>query len=152
MLTYPTGFPFIPNLYMFTNYFSLLDNEEVDEEDYIIEFQKYDPINSDNDLLQIVELQLGALDYILQMSYKHAFAAVQCLDNGLKNEDDLSVYFKDCISVEPYDSPEYEDTVFYPWHLNNERAKEYFELLLSRLKVEWKDAIEKASKEDPSTW
>lgn len=134
-------------MYDFTNCFCIyadFDQQDDEELERNIALKQYDPVNSNDDLLAIVELGVESLSYILNISYRHAYLAVEFLDEAIRKEDmTYSKYFED--SVDDVD-------VYIPWHLNNERAKEYFELLLSRLKVEWKDAIEKASKEDPSTW
>jgi hypothetical protein len=130
-----TGKPYIPTPSYFLGCFDIYDREETLGE----ELEQYDPnIASDREAL--------ILKYCLprKRSYRQRFLLYKCLEEALRDKN------YDFQSLMKYDPEAYSS---FPdgWdEMENTRA--FFEDILRLATVEWNDDLQKAAREDQSTW
>lgn len=130
--------PFNPTLNYFLGVFDTYDLEET----LGIELNKYDPNNSE-DMQKLARKSINSLKWITNESYHYSWVLVNLLEKALNNPSyDFSYIFKN----------DEDNCFFLPWEWNIKDPRGFFEEILKVAKEEWKEDLEKASKEDPSTW
>lgn len=138
LMDHTTGQPFKPTPLYFTGPFEVYDRNEL--EDFLNEF---DP-NKKEDRIFLAKYAIDKLSYIKsQFSYRHVWMLVHVLEEALKDDGyDYSEIFAD----------DDDECTYMPGNWNIENPKLFLEEILKVAKEEWKEYLEKASKEDPSTW
>ena len=135
MIDEGTRLPYLPTPSYFLGCFNIYDREETLGE----ELEQFNP----NDPLHRQQL---ILNYCLvrNRTYKHRFLLYKCLREALQDKEyDFQSLFK-------HDPEEYSS---FPngWD-EIENARGFFEDICRLAAVKWKEDLQKALLEDPSTW
>lgn len=129
--------PFNPSLKWFIGVFDVYDQEQGLGE----ELEKYDP-NKTADREKLIKIYALNLDYL---SYRHKHALVEYLKNSLNNEN---YDFQSLFEISEDDAASWPRIEWYEL----ESPREFLNDIYKLAQIEWKEDLQKANLEDPSTW
>ncbi|WP_219268571.1 hypothetical protein [Pseudomonas sp. Xaverov 259] len=129
--------PFNPSLKWFIGVFDVYDREQELGE----ELEKYNP-NEKGDREKLIKTYALSLDYL---SYRHKYALIQ--------------YLKECLNDKTYDFQSLfeineDEAASWPraeWY-ELENPKDFLDEIYQLAHIAWKNDLQKASLEAPSTW
>jgi hypothetical protein len=139
MLFHPSSdhIPFDASLYYFVGVFDIYDREETKGE----EFARYNPNNTKDRENLILKY---CLDPHNTLSYRHRHQLMESLSLALNTDTfNFHSYFKD-------DPDEYSTMAWDETQIADPRG--FFVEIYRLAKEAWKDDLQKANLEDPSTW
>lgn len=139
MLFHPSSehIPFDANLYYFVGTFDIYDREETKG----VEFSRYNPNDSRDRKRLILKY---CLDPYNRLSYRHRYKLAENLALALSTEDfNFQCYFED-------DPEEYSTMAWDETQIADPRG--FFADIYRLANEVWKEDLQKASLEDPSTW
>lgn len=129
--------PFDPSLQWFIGVFDVYDREE----DLGLELEKYNP-NEKIDREKLIRNYALNLDYL---SYRHKFTLIKTLKNNLSNEN---YDFQRLFEINEDQAASWPRAEWYK--LDNPR--DFLNEIYLQAQIIWKEELQKASLEDPSTW
>ncbi|NWE21967.1 hypothetical protein [Pseudomonas sp. P7548] len=129
--------PFNPSLKWFIGVFDVYDQEQWLGE----ELEKYDP-NKTSDREKLIKTYALNLGYL---SYRHKYVLVEHLKNSL---NDKNYDFQSLFEISDDDAASWPRIEWYELKSPREFLNDVYKLS----QIEWKDDLQKASLEDPSTW
>ncbi len=139
MLFHPSSdqIPFDASLYYFVGIFDIYDQEETKGK----ELARYDPNNIEDRESLILKYCLAPYN---KLSYRHKYKLVENLSLAINTESyNFHSYFED--DPEQYSTMAWDET-----QIDDPRG--FFSEIYRLAKDVWKEDLQKASLEDPSTW
>ena len=139
MLFHPTSehIPFDASLYYFVGIFDIYDREETKGEE-LAHYNPNDNADRENLILKY------CLDPYNKLSYRHRYKLIESLFLALNTENfNFHSYFED-------DPDEYSTMAWDETEIDDPRG--FFADIYRLANEVWKDDLQKASLEDPSTW
>ena len=139
MLFHPfsSHIPFDASLSYFVGVFDIYDQEETKG----IELSQYNPNNPKDRKKLILKY---CLDPDEQLSYRHRYTLMKALKHSLDSKNfNFNAFFED----------NHDEYTSMAWNEDEiEDPREFFEEVYRLASDKWKDDLDKASQEDPSTW
>ena len=139
MLFHPSSdkIPFAASLYYFVGIFDIYDQEETKGK----ELAHYNPNNSEDRETLILKY---CLDPYNKLSYRHKYKLMENLSLAINTENyNFHSYFED--DPEQYSTMAWDETQI-------DDPRDFFSEIYRLAKDLWKEDLQKASLEDPSTW
>lgn len=137
LLDKDSGTPYLPTPAHFLGGFDIYDREET----LGVELEAYNPENP-KDRIELIEKY--CINRYENISYRHKFVLLKSLKNALL---DKNLDFNKLLE----DNPEEYSSLPPGWdEMRNPRA--FFEEIFRIASEKWKEDLDRASLEDPSTW
>ena len=132
-----TNVPFDADLKWLIGVFDVYDQEQSRGR----ELEKYNP-NEKSDREKLIKNYALNLGYL---SYRHKYLLIRNLENCL---DDQSYDFQSLFEIDGYEAASWPRAEWY----NLDSPRDFLRDVYVLAQAVWKDDLQKASREDPSTW
>lgn len=129
--------PFDPSLKWFIGVFDVYDQEQ----ELGVELEKYNP-NEKNDREILIKTHALNLSYL---SYRHKYVLIKALKRRL---DDENYDFQSLFDINEDEAASWPREEWYKL----ENPRDFLVDVYQLAQISWKDDLQKASLEDPSTW